>query len=84
MFYHLDQLDQSLTKYTFLVSGSRDKTACIWNVEEETLERTISLPHPMHHLTEQQKSRIFVATAWIPESDSVLVSSYMLVQFFPH
>ncbi|RHZ46556.1 hypothetical protein Glove_615g12 [Diversispora epigaea] len=70
-------LDQPSTKYTFLVSGSRDKTACIWNVEEENLERTISLPHPMQHLTEQQKSRLFVATAWIPESNRVLVSSYM-------
>ncbi|CAG8571010.1 5780_t:CDS:10 [Diversispora eburnea] len=75
------QLDQPLTKYTFLVSGSRDKTACIWNVEEENLERIISLPHPMHYLTEQQKSRLFVATAWIPESNRVLVSTYMYQKF---
>ncbi|CAG8603467.1 7355_t:CDS:2, partial [Acaulospora colombiana] len=66
-----------VAKYTFLASGSRDKTVRIWNVEEECLEKEISLPQPMHHLTEQQKSRLWVAVAWIPESNRVLSSSYM-------
>ncbi|CAG8533434.1 16452_t:CDS:10 [Acaulospora morrowiae] len=66
-----------VNKYTLLASGSRDKTVHIWNVEEECLEKVINLPHPMHHLTEQQKSRFWVATAWIPETNRVLSSSYM-------
>ncbi|RIB16619.1 quinon protein alcohol dehydrogenase-like superfamily [Gigaspora rosea] len=69
--------DCHTAKYTLLASGSRDKTIHIWNVEEECSVKTINLPHPMHHLTDQQKSRLWVAVTWIPERNSVITSSYI-------
>ncbi|CAG8551980.1 9082_t:CDS:10, partial [Scutellospora calospora] len=75
--WELPNGDCQNAKYTFLASGSRDKTVRIWNVEEENSIKTINLPQPMHHLTDQQKSRLWVATTWIPERNSVITSSYM-------
>ncbi|CAG8500464.1 3388_t:CDS:10, partial [Racocetra persica] len=69
--------DYDTAKYTLLASGSRDKTIRIWNVEEESSIKTINLPQPMHHLTDQQKSRVWVASTWIPDRNSVITSSYM-------
>ncbi|CAB4477420.1 unnamed protein product [Rhizophagus irregularis] len=63
--------------YTRLVSGSRDKTVRIWNVEEEKLARTINMPGPSPHLTDQQKGRLFMSTVWIPGKNWLISASYM-------
>ncbi|GBC04475.1 hypothetical protein RclHR1_00570031 [Rhizophagus clarus] len=63
--------------YTRLISGSRDKTVRIWDVEGERLARTINMPGPSHHLTDQQKGRLFMSTAWVPEKNRLVSASYM-------
>ncbi|CAG8477292.1 2957_t:CDS:10 [Dentiscutata erythropus] len=62
--WELPNGDCHTAKYTLLASGSRDKTIHIWNVEEESSIKTINLPHPMHHLTDQQKSRVGDLLIW--------------------
>ncbi|RIA92993.1 WD40-repeat-containing domain protein [Glomus cerebriforme] len=65
------------SEYTHLVSGSRDKTIRIWNVEEEKLARTITMPGPSPHLTDQQKGRLFMSTVWVPGRNWLISASYM-------
>ncbi|CAI2175727.1 16116_t:CDS:10 [Funneliformis geosporum] len=65
------------SEFTHLVSGSRDKTVRIWNVEEEKLTRTITMPGPSPHLTDQQKIRLFMSTVWFPGKNWLVSASYM-------
>ncbi|CAG8449365.1 10378_t:CDS:10 [Ambispora leptoticha] len=64
-------------QYTLLASGSRDKTIKIWNVSEEKAIKTISLPQPTQKLTEQQKSRLWLALSWVPGANKIITSSFM-------
>ncbi|CAG8445709.1 1903_t:CDS:10 [Ambispora gerdemannii] len=64
-------------QYTLLASGSRDKTIKIWNVSEEKAIKTISLPPPTQKLTEQQKSRLWLALSWVPGANKIITSSFM-------
>ena len=64
-------------EYTRLVSGSRDKTVRIWNVEGEKLARTITMPGHLPHLTDQQKGRLFMSTVWVPGRNWLVSASYM-------
>ncbi|KAG9289192.1 hypothetical protein G9A89_022501 [Geosiphon pyriformis] len=67
-------LDQ---KWGLLVSGSRDKTIKVWNVSEEVAIKSITLPQPSQKLTEQQKSRLWLALSWLPGSNKIVSSSFM-------
>src|SRR4051812_14802989 len=61
-----------------LASGSRDKTIRLWDVPTETTTKVLTLPKAKVHLTEQQKSRIWVTVAWsLSKKDTLMTSSYM-------
>jgi len=65
------------SSFTYLISGSKDRTVRIWDVPEEKTIRLIELPKPKQRLTEQQKNRLWLASAWVPGSWKIITSSYM-------
>ncbi|RUS27584.1 WD40-repeat-containing domain protein [Jimgerdemannia flammicorona] len=71
-------LDQDPAKFASLASGSRDKIIHIWDVSSETALKTLTLPKAKGHLTEQQKSRLWITVAWsLANRNQLISSSYM-------
>ncbi|RUP50543.1 WD40-repeat-containing domain protein [Jimgerdemannia flammicorona] len=67
-------LDQDPAKFASLASGSRDKIIHIWDVSSETALKTLTLPKAKGHLTEQQKSRLWITVAWSLANRNQLIS----------
>ncbi|KAJ1906647.1 hypothetical protein IWQ60_012030, partial [Tieghemiomyces parasiticus] len=66
------------TRFSHLVSSSRDKTVRRWVVPEERVTSQIRLPKAKGHYTDHQKGRIWIALAAHPRlAGHVLCSSFM-------